>query len=112
MTSQLPPDLSRLGDQLARATERHATARRRRVHVLARVAATAVAAALALAVLWPGALGSADRSDDMLQFATTGATYVPTACDQPRGATFAAARPCATPGVTDVVELDRRYARQ
>src|SRR5688572_7730784 len=112
MSSQLPPELSKLGDQLARATQRHATARRRRADVLARLAATGVAAAVALAVLWPGALGSADRTDDLLRFATTGAAYVPTACDQPRGATFAAARPCATPGATDVLELDRRYARQ
>ena len=112
MSGPLPPDLSKLGDQLARATERHTTARRRRADLLARLAATGVAAALALAVLWPGALGSADRTDDLLRFATTGVSYVPTACDRPRGATFAAARPCATPGSTDVLELDRRYARQ
>jgi hypothetical protein len=112
MSSQLPPDLSRLGDQLARATERRLAARRHRADLLARVAATGVAAALALAVLYPGALGSADRSSDVLRFATAGASYQPTACDQPRGATFAAARPCAAPGVTDVLELDRRYARQ
>src|SRR5687768_14072778 len=112
MSSQLPPDLSKLGDDLARATARSVVARRRRTDLLARLAATGVAAALALAVLFPGALGSADRERDLLQFAATGVSYVPTACDQPRGATFAAARPCATPGVTDVVELDRRYARQ
>lgn len=112
MSSQLPPDLSELGDELARATRRSVSARRRRADLLARLAATGVAAALALAVLFPGGLGSADREGDLLQFASTAVTYVPTACDQPRGATFAAARPCATPGVTDVVELDRRYARQ
>jgi hypothetical protein len=112
MSGQLPPDLSKLGDHLARATERHATARRRRADVLGRLAATGVAAALALGVLWPGALGSADRTDDLVRFATTGVTYVPSGCERPRGATFAAARPCATPGVTDVAALDRRYARQ
>ena len=112
MSNQLPPDLSKLGDELARATDRAAAARARRGDVFARLAATGVAAALALAVLFPGGLGSADRDNDLLQFAATSVSYVPTACDQPRGATFAAARPCASPGVTDVVELDRRYARQ
>jgi hypothetical protein len=112
MSSQLPPDLSKLGDQLARATQRAAAARRWRVELRARLAATAAAAAVALAVLFPGVLGSADRDNQLLQFAATGASYVPTACDQPRGATFAAARPCAAPGETDVLEPDRRYARQ
>jgi hypothetical protein len=34
------------------------------------------------------------------------------ACDQPRGATFAAARPCAAPGTTDATPsgLARRLA--
>src|SRR5918997_333006 len=101
MSSQLPPDLSKLGDQLAHATQRAATARRRRADLRTRLAATAAAAAVALAVLFPGVLGSADRDNRLLQFAASGASYVPTACDQPRGATFAATRPCAAPGETD-----------
>ena len=28
--------------------------------------------------------------------------YTPSGCDRPRGATFAAARPCAAPGTRDV----------
>jgi hypothetical protein len=112
MSEQLPPDLSRIGDQLVRATERRVEARRRRTALLARLAATGVAAALALAALYPGVLGRAERSADALRLASSGTSYVPTACDQPRLATFAAARPCASPGVTDVAALDRRYARQ
>ena len=73
-----------------------------------------VAAALALAVLFPGALDRARDQGGTQPFRSTSArvTYVPNACDQPRGATFTAARPCATPGATDVAALDRRYARQ
>jgi len=112
MTEQLPPDLSDLGDQLARATARRVSARRRRAELITRLAATGVAAALAFGVLLPGALGDAERTAGALQLASTRTVYVPTACDQPRGATFAAARPCASPGVTDVAALDRRYARQ
>jgi hypothetical protein len=111
MSAPLPPDLSRLGDALARATDRQARARRRRSELTARIAATGAAAALAFAVLHPGALGTAERSD-LLQLASADAGYVPVACDQPRGATFAAVRPCGSPGTTDVAQssLARRYA--
>ena len=47
-----------------------------------------------------------------LALAAASAVYRPTACDQPRGATFAAARPCAAPGTTDATPggLARRLA--
>jgi hypothetical protein len=108
--SELPPDLSRLGDQLSRAAERRLRERRRRAALLARLVATGMAAVMAFALLAPAGLDRSDRAD-LVRFASR-AAYVPVACDQPRGATFAAARPCAPPGVTDVAELDRRYARQ
>ena len=113
--SELPPDLSRLGDELARATRRQAAAERaRRRERRTRLAATGVAAALAAGIVLPAALDRAREGTGAEPFRATSArvTYVPNACDQPRGATFAAARPCAAPGATDVVALDRRYARQ
>ena len=47
-----------------------------------------------------------------MQLAAAAIGYTPTACDRPRGATFAAARPCASPGTTDVKpdRLARRLA--
>jgi hypothetical protein len=62
-------------------------------------------------VFAPGAL---QPSDGVGGFAVASAagSYRPTACDQPRGATFAAARPCAAPGTTDATPdlLARRLA--
>ena len=47
-----------------------------------------------------------------LAIASASVIYRPAACDQPRGATFAAARPCAAPGTTDATPdvLARRLA--
>ena len=110
--TELPPDLSRLGDALARAAERRAIEDRRRRDRRARLAATGVAALLAMAVLFPSALDRAADEGGTESLGSVRVKYVPNACDQPRGATFAAARPCATPGATDVAALDRRYAQQ
>jgi hypothetical protein len=112
MPEPLPPDLSRLGDALARATEREARRRRRRRDRLGRVAATGAAAGLALAFL--AAAPQGERPAEPAQIATSATVYRPVACDRPRGATFAAARPCASPGSTDVEPLvmARRYAAQ
>jgi hypothetical protein len=110
MQDPLPPDLARLGDQLAAATSR-AGARTRRNAALGRLGVTGAVAALALAVFAPGALGPADDAGTFA-FASAAVTYRPTACDQPRGATFAAPRPCAAPGTTDAAPdaLARRLA--
>ena len=109
--TELPPDLTSLGDQITQAAESRMRERKRRLALLARLGYTGVAAAVALAIVAPGALGPSDRGLFQLASAST-ATYTPAACDQPRGATFAAARPCAPPGATDVVlsSLARRYA--
>ena len=111
MTQPLPPDLDKLGDALAAATERAARERRRRRDLIGRLVATGVASVLAFTVLNPGALGPADRSDGLLSIASAEA-YVPQACETPRGATFSQSqrRPCAAPGVTDVESLERPYA--
>jgi hypothetical protein len=110
MHDPLPPDLARLGDQLAVATAR-AGARARRNARLARMGVTGATVALALAVLAPGALHPSDGTRT-LAIAAAGTAYRPVACDQPRGATFAAARPCAAPGATDATPdgLSRRLA--
>jgi hypothetical protein len=99
---------------LARATARDALARRRRNDALGRLAATIAAAALAVGVFYPGVLSGGDRPSATIQLASsTTSTYSPVACDQPRGATFRAARPCGSPGATDASpELARRYAER
>ena len=110
MHEPLPPDLARLGDQLATATAR-ARARARRNARMARLGVTGAVAAMAVAVLAPGALHPGD-SARQLAIASASVVYRPAACDQPRGATFAAARPCAAPGTTDATPdvLARRLA--
>jgi len=110
MHDPLPPELAQLGDQLTAATAR-ASARRRRNGQLARLGVTGAAAALALAVFAPGGLQPGDGARN-LALASVAATYRPAACDQPRGATFAAVRPCAAPGTTDTTPdgLARRLA--
>jgi hypothetical protein len=111
MAEPLPPDLSRLGDEIDRATARRLRLRRRRAERRWRLCATAVAAALALAAFAPGALRNSDRGNP-LTLASASAAYRPAACDQPRGATFSAVRPCAAPGTTDASpdRLARRLA--
>jgi hypothetical protein len=52
----LPPDLSRLGDELTAAAGRARDERRRRRRLLARICASALAGILAIAVLAPAAL--------------------------------------------------------
>ena len=78
---------------------------------MARLGVTGAVAALAVAVFAPGALHPGD-SARQLAIASAGVIYRPAACDQPRGATFAAARPCAAPGTTDATPdvLARRLA--
>ena len=110
MHDPLPPDLARLGDQLGAATARAGVRARRRA-LLTRVGVTGAAAAVALAIFTPGALHPTDGARTFA-LAAAGSVYRPMACDQPRGATFAAARPCAAPGTTDATpgELARRLA--
>ena len=60
MHDPLPPDLARLGDQLAAATARAGARARRRRTRLARLGITGAAAALALGVFAPGVLHPTD----------------------------------------------------
>jgi hypothetical protein len=113
MAEQLPPDLSRLGDEIDRATARRFRERRRRAERRRRLAVTVAATAMALAVFGPGVLSPATRGLDTA-LVSSHVGYQPVSCDQPRGATFAALQPCASPGVTNVSPdpLGRRYAVQ
>jgi hypothetical protein len=77
---ELPPDLARLGDELALATRR-ATARRERRR---RVAVAAVVGAAAFAAMTPAALGPAHRLPTLAKASSS----LPVRCDQPRGARF------------------------
>jgi hypothetical protein len=75
----LPPDLARLGDELARAAGRSAARRARR----RRVAAAAVAGAAAFVAFTPAALDPAQRPFTLADAAVRSA-----GCDHPRRAQF------------------------
>lgn len=113
MSQHLPPELSRLGDEICAAAERNLTARRRRFELAARLAASGLAGTIAFAILTPTPLGHADRTAQLLQFAALrsapAAFYAPTACDRPHGATFRQPRPCEAPGSTSAVVVKRRH---
>ena len=81
MSSPLPPDLSRLGDELVSAARREA-ARRARAARRRRMALAAVAGALAFAALSPAAPEPAPRDLTTLADAVV---LAPLGCDQPRG---------------------------
>jgi hypothetical protein len=77
---ELPPDLARLGDELALAARR-TTARHERRR---RVAVAAVVGAATFAALTPAALGPAQRVPTLAEASSLPALR----CDQPRGARF------------------------
>ena len=96
---ELPPDLARLGDELARAAGRRAARRERR----RRIATAAAVGAAAFVAFTPAALGPAQRT---LTLADAGPRYAEPGCDHPRGARFTMAA-CEGPMV-----LHRPYAIQ
>lgn len=103
----LPPDLSRLGDELTAAAARSIATRRHRRSVLGRGVATAIAAVLTVAVLSPAGLGPAQRMPLAVfgDHDTFASLTVDRGCDQPRGSRFGlpacghtASAPERTPG--------------
>src|SRR5690242_9567787 len=90
----LPPDLSRLGDELTRAAARSLAARRHRRALLVRATLTIVAGILTIAVLAPAALGPAqfapgrDLGEASGPRPTLVAESVRSGCDQARGQHF------------------------
>jgi hypothetical protein len=92
--SVLPPDLSRLGDELQDATDRALRRRRRRLERAGRLGLCGLAGVIVLAAAAPGPLAPGER------FAAPPRTLPPVtnldlasspACDQPRGASFRSA---------------------
>jgi len=109
MSAPLPPDLSRLGDQLLTAAQRRIASRRRRAELLARLASAGIAGALLFAMLTPGPLGPADRGEGPAFASAPAAAQVAADCDQPRLATYVSSSPCAG---SSLVVLRRAHAWQ
>jgi len=89
--ASLPPDLDRLGDQLARAAGDTLAARRRRSEQRRRVALAVVVGALAFAALTPADLGRGIRELTATQLV---AAEIPRACEHARGSGYLPSR-CA-----------------
>lgn len=85
--ASLPPDLERLGEQLAAAAGRTLADRRRRRERTWRLAIAGVVGALSFAALTPADLGPAIRVLAGTPIAAAGESYPP-GCDHPRGAGF------------------------
>jgi|SRR5689334_11695733 len=81
--ASLPPDLDRLGDQIAAAAARTRDRRGRRAEQRRRFATAGVVGALAFVALTPAPLGPALR-----EFALANVSVVPPGCETPRGSGF------------------------
>jgi hypothetical protein len=84
--ASLPPDLDRLGDQLARGASDTLAARRARSERRRRVAVAVVGGALAFAALTPANLGQAVRNLTGAELVS--AAVVPRECEHARGTGF------------------------
>ena len=84
----MPPDLDRLGDQLASAAGRTLAKRRRRSEQRRRMAIAGIAGALAFATMTPATLGPAMRELAGSPLATTAIDYVDPGCERPRGSGY------------------------
>ena len=82
----LPPDLDRLGQQLAGAAGSTLAARRRRAERRRRVTGAAVIGALAFAALTPGSLGTGVHDLDRANL--VGAGVEPIGCEDAHGRSF------------------------
>jgi hypothetical protein len=83
--ASMPPDLDRLGDQLAQAAGDTLARRRLRSEQRRRMTIAGVVGAIAFAILTPGSLGPGIRE---LAGAPLAVTYEPPGCDLPRGAGY------------------------
>jgi hypothetical protein len=82
--ASLPPDLDRLGEQLAAAAGRTRDRRGRRAEQRRRFATAGVVGALAFVALTPAPLGPALREFTLANVLTV----APPGCETPRGAGF------------------------
>jgi hypothetical protein len=98
----LPPDLDRLGQQLAGAADSTLAARRRRAERRRRVTLGALAGVLVFAVLTPGPLGSGVR--DLRHSNIVGAGVEQIGCEDSRGRSF------ILPTCDGPMVLNRTYA--
>jgi len=80
----MPPDLNRLGDQLAAAAARTRDRRDRRAEQRRRFATAGVVGALAFVALTPAPLGPALREFTLANVSVV----VPPGCETPRGSGF------------------------
>jgi hypothetical protein len=100
MADRLPPDLSRLGDELTTAAATRLQTRARRAERRWRLATRGIAGALVFAALTPSALAPSVRAP----FGSLASVQTPPGCDQPRGARF------AMTGCSEAMVLYRPYA--
>ena len=114
MPEPLPPELSRLGDEICAAAERRVDARRRRWELTSRLATTGVLGALVFAVLTPSALSPADHSEWAVQVAAlqaaTAEIYAARTCDYPRRGTVKYPQSCVAPATGTPFAPRRPYA--
>jgi hypothetical protein len=96
--ASMPPDLDRLGEQLAAAAGRTATERRRRRERRRRVATAGLVGAIAFAVLTPAPLGPAIHSLTHTTLAAAASDVSP-GCEYPRGSGYLLQRCIPTPSV-------------
>jgi len=101
MAERLPPDLSRLGDELTTAAATRLDARAERAERGRRLALRGLAGALVFAALTPAALAPGVRDPFGGYVASV---QTPPGCDQPRGARF------AMTGCSEAMVLKRPYA--
>jgi hypothetical protein len=86
--ASMPPDLGRLGDQLASAASKTLAKRRRRSEQRRRMTIAGIAGALAFATMTPATLGPAIRQLAESPLATTAIDHVDPGCERPRGAGY------------------------
>jgi hypothetical protein len=86
--ASMPPDLDRLGEQLASAAGKTLARRQRRSEQRRRMTIAGIVGAIAFATMTPASLGPAVRQLAGSPLATAAVSYVPPGCDHPRGSGF------------------------
>jgi hypothetical protein len=83
--ASMPPDLDRLGDQLAQAADHTLARRRLRSERRRRMTIAGIVGAIAFAIMTPANLGPGVRA---LAGAPLAVNYDPPGCEHPRGSGF------------------------
>jgi hypothetical protein len=90
--ASMPPDLDRLGEQLASAAGQTLAKRRRRSEQRRRMTIAGLLGAVAFATMTPASLGPAIRDFAGASLATAATEYVPPGCERPHGSGFMLSR--------------------